>query len=241
MHYDKSSPATIEAMFSSIAKDYDRVNTVASFGLHKLWNRRLIKALLKKVKPEVHLDLCCGTGAIGVPLAYKIRKKIKKLHLLDFAKPMLEEALHRALDYGLAPEQIEIHFEDAGKIPLLSNSVDSVSIAYGIRNVQNPALVFAEVRRVLKPGGVLGILELTMPQNKLFAFVHKLFLRKGLPVLTSLVTSNPAAYRYLSSSIQEFIPTNELILLLESEQLHLLQRRVFLQGVASLLLLQKQP
>ncbi len=239
MLYDKNSPATIEAMFSSIANDYDRVNTITSFGFHKLWNRCLIKAVLKRAKPGVHLDLCCGTGAIGVPLGYKIRKKLTKLHLLDFSKPMLERALHRGLEYGLDPSQLEIHFEDAQTIPLPSNSVDSATIAYGIRNVKNPLLVLQEARRVLKKGGVFAILELTMPTNKAAAYMYKLFLKKGLPALASLVTRNPLAYRYLSSSIQEFIPLSHLELLAESEELKVVQKKRFLMGLASILVLEK--
>ena len=239
MLYDKKSPATIEAMFSSIANDYDRVNTITSFGFHKIWNRRLIKAVLKRVTPEVHLDLCCGTGSIGVALAYKIRKKITKLHLLDFSKPMLEHALHRGLEYGLKPSQLEIHFEDAQSIPLSSNSVDSATIAYGIRNVKNPLLVIQEVNRVLKKGGIFAILELTMPTNRVVAYMYKKFLIKVLPALASLVTRNPLAYHYLSRSIQEFIPLSHLQLLAESEGLKIVKKKCFFNGVCSLLMFEK--
>lgn len=241
MNYDKNCPASIEEMFSSIAEDYDSVNTLASLGLHKLWNRALRKALLKQRTPEVHLDLCAGTGAIGVPLAAKVRKKLKKLHLLDFSKPMLEIALHNALEYGLRPDQIEIHFEDACQIPLPNNSVDTISLAYGIRNIANPTLVIQEIYRVLKPGGVVGILELTCPNLPPLKYLHKLYIEKGMPFLASLMTSNSSAYRYLASSIQEFIPSENLVFLLQSERLRVKSQKKLLGGSATLLVLAKEP
>lgn len=239
MNYDKNSPESIAALFSSIASDYDRANAIASFGLHALWNRALINSIVKKKQPQVHLDLCCGTGAIGVPLARRAGKTFQTLHLLDFSQPMLEKALHRALHYGLKPQQIEIHWADAQKIPLASQSVDSVTIAYGIRNVQNPAALLKEVYRVLKPGGLFGLLELSQPENPVLRGLHRFFLEKGMPRLTALVASNQAAYRYLSSSIQGFMPIPNLQLLLQTENLRFLEKRHFLCGVASLLLAQK--
>lgn len=240
MNYDKNCPATIEAMFSSIAADYDKGNAVSSLGLHFLWNRRLIKAVLRHKKPRVHLDLCCGTGAIGIPLARKAKKTLHKLHLLDFSKPMVERALHNALKRGVDPLKIDIHWADAGAIPLPTESVDSITMAYGLRNIQNPLQVLAEIKRVLKPGGVFGLLELTRPENRILAPLHKFFLRKILPRLVSLTSKNKAAYQYLVGSIESFMSSENLRLLMISEGLVELELQPQLQGVAHLLVVQKR-
>lgn len=237
MIYDKNSPETIEKLFSTIAPRYDLANAFASFGCHKWWNRQLIRAILKHKKPTVHLDLCCGTGAIGIPLAKKA--KIKRIHLLDFSKGMLEVALHKALKTGLRPEQIDLHLADATKIPLPSASVDSVSIAYGIRNVKDPLKLLQEVSRVLKPGGIFVILDLTMPKNRLLARLHKLYLNRWLPALAGFLTGEPEAYQYLSSSIQAFRESFLELLLQETDLVTRKGLKRHLGGVAFQLIAEK--
>jgi demethylmenaquinone methyltransferase/2-methoxy-6-polyprenyl-1,4-benzoquinol methylase len=124
---------------------------------------------------------------------------------------MLEVAKKRAV----AKHKLKFIQGDAQKIPLPDHSVEHVTVAYGIRNVKDPSLCFKEVHRVLKPNGTFNILELTEPDNKIIRTGHRLYLTKILPFMGGLITANPSAYSYLSSSIQNFVKPCHLKKLLE--------------------------
>jgi demethylmenaquinone methyltransferase/2-methoxy-6-polyprenyl-1,4-benzoquinol methylase len=203
--YNKNDPVTIQNMFNSIAKQYDRTNAILSFRMFKRWNRILIDKTITPAKPEVLLDLCCGTGAIAFEYLKKKQDPIK-VYMLDFSEGMLEYAKSQARHHEIDHHNIHYLHADAQTIPLLSNSVNCATIAYGIRNIKEPNLCIKDVYRVLKPGGTFGILELTQPCNRFMRFGHSIYLKHCLPILGKMVTSNKEAYRYLCNSIHAFIP-----------------------------------
>lgn len=214
--YSKDDPHSIQKMFNSIARRYDRANALLSLQMHRLWNRQLIKHVLM---PPSHqkidiLDLCCGTGDIvlGFLKNRQSASSVSSAYLLDFSSEMLMCAKQKAVRFGLkSPPLLHYLQEDAQAIPLPDKSVDRVTVAYGIRNIQDRALCFSEVHRVLRPGGIFGILELTRPQTKIFGWGHRLYLKTALPLLGHLVTTNEAAYRYLCDSIEAFSTPAELL------------------------------
>lgn len=189
----------VRDLFSSIATDYDRGNQFLSFNLHRSWNRRLAKSVAKKAENGSYLDLCAGTGDIAFAL-HRLGVKTKSSCLLDFCPEMLNIAMKKC------PSDFEPTYltADATDIPLPPNSIDAVTIAYGIRNVSSPSKCFAEVFRCLKPGGQLALLELTRPNNALVRLGHTLYLTTLLPLLGHLITNNRSAYTYLSSTIRSF-------------------------------------
>ncbi len=203
--YEKSDPKTIQALFGSIAKRYDVTNSILSFQLHRLWNSRLVDEMRKEKNPEILLDLCAGTGDIAFNFLKKSCSPSKAL-LLDFCPQMLECAKEK-----MASNRIEKHHTidfiqgDAQELPLPKCSVDAVTIAYGIRNVKEPARCVAETFRVLKAGGRLGILELTRPQHSFLRFGHQMYLKTLLPLMGKLITDNQEAYQYLCNSIHHFV------------------------------------
>ncbi|MEZ5314813.1 MAG: bifunctional demethylmenaquinone methyltransferase/2-methoxy-6-polyprenyl-1,4-benzoquinol methylase UbiE [Chlamydiales bacterium] len=200
--YHKSKPESIQAMFASIAKNYDYANTIFSFGCHKMWNRKLIQSV---TQANILLDLCSGTGEIG--LGFLAKSQNSQAILLDFCPEMLEIAKEKGSAFQKRYRLIE---GDAQDIPLETDSVDAVTIAYGIRNVQNPTQCFKEVIRVLKPEGCFAILELTRPSSPFLRFAHKIYLKFFLPFLGKCIAKNIYAYRYLSKSIENFASCNEL-------------------------------
>lgn len=229
--YDKHNPFSIQSLFDNIAPRYDLGNALLSFHLHRLWNRSLATFLAKQ-KPKSLLDLCCGTGEIAKRLMQKL--PMSQFCLVDFSEAML----------NIAKENIE-HKEtrfiqaDAQHLPLEERSFDAVSIAYGIRNVQNRFQCFSEVHRVLKPGGWLGIAELTRPRALPLSYLHKLYLRTVVPTIGKAITSNKEAYRYLCKSIEAFVSPQELATELKSAgfQHIIIQPKTF--GIATLIFAQK--
>lgn len=208
--YTKKDPESICQMFSDIAARYDCINTILSFSLHKIWNRKLIKYTLHQARIHQYLDLCCGTGEIALEYLKYVELPCSA-YLLDFCPDMLEIAQKKASKWSLDKSH-NIYYiqENAENIPLCEQSVDAITIAYGLRNIKNPQNCAKEMLRVLKPGGCLGILELTRPKNPGIAFFHALYLRYLLPFLGKLFAHNASAYQYLSKSIEAFISPSKL-------------------------------
>lgn len=234
MTYNKNDPETIKAMFNSIAFNYDRTNAVLSLNMHKRWNATLVQEVLVNERPDVLLDLCCGTGEIAFSYL-KYATTTTKAFMLDFSEGMLEEARKIAVALKLSQE-ISYLQADAQSIPLMNDTIDCATVAYGIRNVKKPQKCLEEVFRVLKPGGSFGILELTQPSNLFMKIGHKFYLKQILPLIGKLLTSNKEAYQYLCNSIPNFIPPEDLETLMRNVGFRIQKRKSLLGGVATILI-----
>lgn len=225
--YSKQEPKSIQTMFNAIAPSYDLANKVLSLGLHDKWNQKLVDSV---GSGTVLLDLCAGTGEIA--FAY-LKKYPVKAHLLDFSQAMLDVAEIKAEDLGFTG--LDFIQGDAQAIPLENDSVDRVTIAYGIRNVQNTKKCLQEVYRVLQKGGVFGLLELTRPNNRFLQMGHSVYLKGALPILGKMITKNKQAYQYLSSSIGSFISTDLLIKLLQEVGFDKVVATPLMGGIATII------
>lgn len=242
--YHKEDAGSIQEMFSSIAPCYDLGNKVCSCYLFHFWNRALIKAtLLQEPEPMRILDLCCGTGEISVRYIKMAQKKglpLKQhITLVDFSPKMLIEAQKRltpALNSGV---DLEFKCADARALPYPNQHFDAVVVAYGIRNIPSPRHCLDEIYRVLRPGGRLGIVELTRPRSSLLRLGHLFYLRTLVPLLGRMVTSNQEAYQYLQKSVEGFISPDELVHLLRMSGFSMPICRSLMGGIATLFLGQK--
>lgn len=234
--YDKKSPETIQAMFGSIAKYYDRGNALLSFNMHRLWNRALVHEIRGSLPHGDLLDLCCGTGEIGLGYLQHAPAECH-LHLLDFCEEMLHFARAKVQKASLAQPTSHIHYihGDAQEVPLENESVDFVTVAYGIRNVKDPARCCREAFRVLKPGGRFGILELTRPSHPFLRQGHRIYLGTILPILGRLAAANGQAYQYLRDSIENFINPNELKTVFEECCFEPVWTRPLMGGIATII------
>jgi len=236
--YNKNDPQSIQRMFGSIAKQYDRTNAILSFQMHKLWNKQLVSTTLSS-KPQSYLDLCCGTGEISLNYLKRCSHACEA-YLLDFCPEMLFFAKEREKSMEINKHHKITYLQaDAQLIPLTHASIDCATIAYGIRNVPNPSKCFDEVYRVLRAGGKIGILELTQPKNPLLNLGHSLYLRTLLPLLGKLVTSNHAAYQYLCNSIKNFSQPEELEKTLQSAGFKNTKVIPLTGGIATIILAEK--
>lgn len=213
--YSKGNPETIRQMFSKVAPSYDFGNALLSMQLHRLWNRALIRNVIRPANPEHLLDLCCGTGAIAFSYL-KGEEAPRQVTMVDFCEEMLLQAQSRAKEMGLERHAIHYQCADAQEIPLRDENVDCVTIAYGIRNIKDTERCLRETYRVLRPGGVLGILELTQPKNPFIRWGHRFYLNRVLPLIGRMFLADHEAYRYLGSSIQQFTSPQKLKEILSS-------------------------
>lgn len=225
-------------MFGSIAKSYDRTNAALSFFLHRYWNKRLVREVINGglTHPDTLLDLCSGTGDITFSFLQQASRNTN-VYLLDFCEEMLDCAKQKALksQWKHGPNLTFIQ-ADAQKIPLPDACVDSVTIAYGIRNVTDPEKCVRDVLRVLRPGGTFGILELTQPTQPVLRFGHKMYLQNVMPVLGKCFTANQQAYEYLCNSIKTFVLPADLERMLIKTGFQQTKRIPLSGGIATILI-----
>lgn len=191
----------VERMFDSIAPAYDFMNTAMTFGLHRHWrNRALRDALRICPKPSRILDIATGTGDLAFRLAeiYPTAEVIG----LDLSQGMLDIAERKLKEQ---PEEVarRIRFVqgDSLNLEFADDSFDLITVAYGVRNFEHLRQGLAEMFRVLKPGGALCIIELSVPRNPVCRFGYNLYSRHIIPFVGRLVSGDSRAYTYLPESI----------------------------------------
>ena len=190
--------SAVQRMFSGIASRYDFANRVLSLGLCVGWREELVAAA-KAARPKTVADLATGSGDV----AFALRRDLPADCAIvgyDFCEPMLALGRARARKEAVA---LEFRTGDCMALPLADGSCDVVTIAYGVRNFEDRARGLRELRRVVKPGGTLLILEFSQP-DAWFAPLHFVHVRCALPVLAGLLTGDFGAYKYLGTSIAGF-------------------------------------
>jgi demethylmenaquinone methyltransferase/2-methoxy-6-polyprenyl-1,4-benzoquinol methylase len=195
------SPTRIAGMFDAIAPRYDLLNGVLSGGLDRYWRRRAIQSL-GFTGVETLLDVCTGTGDVAIAAA-RARRGAKRVLGLDFAGAMLARALEKTQARQLGT-RVQVVRGDAMHLPVPNNTVDGVTIAFGIRNVAVPEAACAELLRVLRPGGRLAILEFGLPIIPAVRPLYLWYFRQVLPRIGRMVSRHDAAYSYLPASVGAF-------------------------------------
>ncbi len=200
--------ARVGELFATIARCYDLINDIQSFGLHRLWKRRVLQ--LTRVQPgERALDLCCGTGDITLALAGKGAEATG----LDFSEPMLQvarEKSDRLTSAANQPAKIEFIRGDAQEIPFRENTFDVLTIGYGLRNLADLDRGLRDMLRVAKPGGRLVALEFGKPRNPLWRAIYFSYLKFMLPIFGKIFCGNSAAYAYILESLTHYPTQHEV-------------------------------
>ncbi len=198
---DKSA-RKVQAMFGSIAPVYDRLNHLLSLSLDRLWRRSSSRSIPDE-RPLRVLDLCCGTG----DQALSLRRRQHRVVAADFCLPMLALARPKFARTG-APRPQPMA-ADAMRLPFPDATFEALTISFGIRNVADLGAALSEIRRVLRPGGRLRILEATMPRNRLLGAGYRFYFQRVLPRLGRLLSGHDSAYSYLPGSVAEFPQRND--------------------------------
>jgi demethylmenaquinone methyltransferase / 2-methoxy-6-polyprenyl-1,4-benzoquinol methylase len=193
--------AKVNDLFASIARHYDLINDLQSFGLHRRWKRRVIK-LANVQNGDRALDLCCGTGDLALALAQSGAETTG----LDFSEPMLAVAKKRSQNKNPHSALRTPHFihGDAQQIPFPENSFDIVTVGYGLRNLASWERGLDEMFRVAKPGARLIVLDFGKPPNALWRKIYFTHLKCSVPLIGLLFCGNASAYAYILESLKHY-------------------------------------
>jgi len=192
--------AKVNDLFAAIARRYDLLNDLQSFGLHRLWKRRVVELAAVKVGDRT-LDLCCGTG----DLAFALARHGAEVTGLDFSEKMLEVAEARRLKNSkLETQNLKLVQGDAQQIPFPDNSFDAVTVGYGLRNLTSWEKGLEEMIRVAKSGGRIVILEFGKPENALWRKIYFTHLKCSVPLIGLLFCGNSQAYAYILESLKHY-------------------------------------
>lgn len=195
----------VESMFAGIAGKYDRANRILSGGLDIYWRHRLTGMVAANLPSRV-ADLATGSGDVAFTLRKKCPQNTEILGF-DFCEPLLEIARNKQKG---SSNPVSFAFGDCLNLPLEDDSVDAITIAFGLRNLEDRHRGLLEMRRVLRPdSGRLFVLEFTQP-DRWFRPVYYLYLKSILPLIARIATGNRNAYEYLAGSIEAFPSKSDL-------------------------------
>lgn len=205
------APGQIAGMFDAIAGRYDFLNHLLSAGIDRRWRARAVQALGLAGAERV-LDLCTGTADLAIASA-TARRPAPRVVAIDFAGAMLDIA-HTKIRRKRLHDRIALVRGDAVRLPLADRTVDAITIGFGIRNVEDVDGACHEMRRVLKAGGRLAILEFAVPTTVVWSSVYLWYLRRVLPKIGRVVSRHRGAYSYLPASIDRFATPDEFVTIL---------------------------
>jgi len=187
----------VEQMFDDIAPTYDKLNHILSLNVDKGWRRKAVRRIVA-TRPTHVLDVACGTGDFAIALA---EAGVERVTGVDISQGMLDVGIDKVEALGL---NIEMHVDDCEHLSIADDTFDAVSVAFGVRNFEHLQQGLNEMHRVLRPGGMVCIVELSVPSNRLLLWGYKLYFLHILPFIGRIVSGNGSAYRYLPESVLRF-------------------------------------
>jgi len=218
---------TIQRMFAEVADGYDRANRVLSLGVDQRWRRRAVAVAALRAGESV-LDVCSGTGDLALLMARHGARVVGA----DFCAPMLRHARRKAAGAEAPPRFLA---GDALALPFANAAFDLCTVAFGIRNVEDPVAALREMARVTKPGGRVVVLEFCRPRVPLFAHAYLFYFRRVLPTLGRWISgASNGAYRYLPDSVMTFPERAAFLELMARAGLRAPRQAILSGGIAAL-------
>ncbi|WP_069132591.1 bifunctional demethylmenaquinone methyltransferase/2-methoxy-6-polyprenyl-1,4-benzoquinol methylase UbiE [Rhodohalobacter halophilus] len=214
----------VRSMFADIADDYDRINGILSFGIHNIWRKRTV--LESGAKPG-HRVLDCATGTGDLALEFK-RAVGHEGYVMgtDFCKEMIEHAPDKAKDESLV---VDFEVADAMDLPYEDDAFDITSIAFGIRNVDDPVVALKEMARVVRPGGRVVVLEFGQPEG-IIQYPYKFYSKHVMPTVGGWISGNRDAYTYLPETSAKFPAGGKFLELMDQTESFASRKAIKLTG-----------
>ncbi len=223
-------------MFDAIAPSYDRLNHVLSLDVDRLWRRHALRYIVDGT-PQRILDVACGTGDSTISAA-KAAAEGSEVIGVDISEGMLALVRDKAEKAGVS-DRVSVETGDGEALRFDDRSFDRVTCAFGIRNFEHKDLGLAEMFRVLRPGGRVVILELSVPGNPLLRWLYDLYFLHILPWIGGKVSGEKAAYKYLPASVHNFPAPEEFCKMIQDAGFSSARFRTFSLGLCRLYLGEK--
>ena len=198
---EQTKKEQVEQMFDNIAPTYDKLNHIMSLNIDRVWRRRVMR-IVRRSKAHKIMDVATGTGDLAIAMA----KRVDRIQILgvDLSEEMLAVAREKIRKQGLE-ERIMLEKGDAENLVMVADeSVDAVTVAFGVRNFENMEQGLRELYRTIKHGGKLVVLEFSMPKNRLVRWIYRQYAHRLLPYVGGMISKDRRAYTYLPDSVEEF-------------------------------------
>ena len=209
---DERKAKQVEEMFDSIAPAYDFMNRAMTLGIDRWW-RRVAVRMVGKSHPKRILDVATGTGDFAIDLYRKLQPE--QVVGIDLSQGMLDVAREKIARHGLG-DAVSVQQGDCLALPFGEKSFDAVTVAFGVRNFEHLLQGYQQMHRVLRPGGVLCVVELSTPRNRFVRWFYDLYPLHIIPWFGALKSHDKSAYRYLPQSIAA-VPQGENMLAIMHE------------------------
>jgi len=226
---NSSKKNQVREMFDTISGNYDGLNRMMTFGIDRSWRKQVV-ALVSKTKPKKILDIATGTGDLAIMLAQIDDSQVTGL---DLSPGMLEIGKQKVFAAGL-DKQVDMVIGDSEKLPFDDNSYDAITVSYGVRNFEDLNKGLLEINRVLRPGGILVILETSLPTKFPYKQGYNVYSKTLLPLLGTLFSKDKEAYSYLSNSAKAFPFGKEFNKILEQNSFTQVKDRPVTMGVSTI-------
>lgn len=236
MQENESKSEMVRGMFNDIAPTYDKLNHILSLEIDRLWRRRVVRILRRKGAKRI-LDMATGTGDLAIDIAHKIQGS--SIFAADFSSEMLAIARQKIERQGL-DERITLEECNVEQIPLPDEAVDAATVAFGVRNFEHQREALVEMKRTIKAGGYLVVLEFSNPKCALVRAIYKLYSHHLLPAIGRAISNNNSAYHYLPNSIDEFATPESFMELLREVGFTDVTRRSQSLGIAQIYIARKE-
>lgn len=236
MSKSETKSEMVREMFNDIAPTYDRLNHILSLDIDRLWRKNVVRILRRKGAKQV-LDMATGTGDLAIAIARNIEGST--IFAADFSKEMLAVAKRKVEHLGLA-ERISLHECNAEDIPLSEGAVDVATVAFGVRNFEHQQKALTEIKRTIKAGGYLVVLEFSNPKCAFVRFIYRLYSHYILPTIGKIVSKHNSAYTYLPESIDLFPAPETFIEMLREVGFSNIERHSQSLGIAQIYVAQKE-
>lgn len=233
-HEQGSKKEQVEKMFDNISHKYDFLNHFLSLGMDILWRRKAIQ-YISKIQPKIIVDIATGTGDFAIEAA-KIHPE--KIIGIDISEGMLQMGREKIKKRNWE-HLIEMQRGDSEDLPFPDNFADAITVGFGVRNFENLNQGLSQIYRVLKPGGMVAILEPAIPTHFPMKQLFNLYFKNILPTLGRWFSKDPSAYEYLPKSVEAFPNGHDFLKICKQNQFIQTEWKPLTFGICSLYLLRK--
>ena len=217
----------IQKLFDKIAPDYDKLNHILSLNIDKIWRKKAVREVVDSTQPLSVLDVACGTADFTIEIAQKAAEG-SIITGIDLSEEMMKVGREKIKAAGL---HATLEQGDCEALSYGQGTFDRISVGFGVRNFEHLDVGLSEMCRVLKQGGKLVILELSVPQNPIMRWLYKLYFLNILPAIGGMVSGERGAYEYLPASVLHFPTPDKFIPMMHKAGFAQVKHKAFTFGI----------